>query len=328
MKVLVTGSSGFIGRHVVAELLSRGLDVVGLDVVIPKEKGEGECFVRQDLLDRRGLTKVFAEHLPDAVIHLAARTSMKKVSAGDQRFAVNTDGQLNLMSAIGTVGTVKRAIYTSTKYVFRGGPPVPDREYRPETSYGESKAAMEEMIWENDGGGCEWFIVRPTTIWGPGMGRHYQLFLKMVVTRRYVNLGNVGSLKHMGYVQNVAYQFAEMLSVPMESIGRVFYVGDYEALNLHEWVDAFSDEFGTKRVRRMPLSLARLAGSVGDLIVRCGLKKFPFTNFRVTNLVTDDLCEMEPTRKICGTLPISQVEAVKRTVEWYRSLDEAAGGRR
>ena len=327
MKVLVTGNAGFIGRHVVAGLLANGHEVVGMDLRNPDSPHAGEVCLNGDLLDGAGVLKAFTDQRPEALIHLAAKTSMKTIVPGDRRFAVNIVGQKHLMDAVRECGTVKRAIYTSTKYVFRGPPPAPHRSYRPDTSYGESKAEMEELIWRHDGGGCDWAIVRPTTIWGPGMGTHYRSFLEMVRTGRYVNLGSRGARKDLGYVANVAWQYARLLELPADRIARrVLYVGDYDAWNLHEWADAFRGAFGARKIPTIPMPLARIAGRAGDLLVRCGRRKFPFTSFRLKNLTEDDLCDMAPTQELCGPLPFSREEAVAATVRWY--LDGLEKGER
>jgi nucleoside-diphosphate-sugar epimerase len=318
MKILVTGSAGFIGRHVVKELVGRGHEVIGLDRRTPLEAMAGETVVIADLLDAPGLRGIAAEHRPDAAIHLAAKTSLKRVPPGSDHFAANTVGTTNLIAALRDAGTVRRTLYTSSKYVFRGAAVAPHRTYAPNTSYGESKAAMEELVWEADHGPGEWCLVRPTTIWGPGMGPHYQRFLEMIRRGRYVHLGPGDARKHLGYVGNVASQYARLLEAPAAQVDRkVFYAGDYEPLVLREWTESLRRAMNAPPIRSIPLPLARLAGKAGDLIVSCGARKFPFTTFRLSNLIHDDLCDMEPTRQICGELPVDGESAGRLTAEWF-----------
>ena len=90
MKVLVTGSAGFIGAAVAQRLLARGDTVVGLDnhndYYDPSLKAArlarfadhpGYTHVRLDLADRAGMAECFATHRPERVVHLAAQAGVR-----------------------------------------------------------------------------------------------------------------------------------------------------------------------------------------------------------------------------------------------------------
>lgn len=316
MKILVTGSSGFIGKELLRQL--GGHEVLGLDSREPESMPEGMRHVTCDLLDPENLSRALAGFGPEVVIHLAAKTGLKKVPPGSPHFAVNTTGTANLIDAIRSCGGVRRVLYTSSKYVYRGSPPAPHRKYETNTSYGLSKAEMEELVWETDGAAPEWCILRPTTIWGPGVSPHYRKFFRMVRHGKYVHFGNGLSLKHLGYIENVAFQIRRLAEVPGETMHRrIFYVGDYEALRVGDWAEAFRAAFGAPPIRSAPLWLAHGAAVAGDFLVKCGWRKFPLTSFRFRNLTEDDLCEMEPTRQVCGEAPVALDEAVRRTARWF-----------
>jgi UDP-glucuronate 4-epimerase len=87
--ILVTGAAGFIGFHLAIKLLEAGHNVIGYDNVNDyydpslKEarlailKGRGRfTFYRKDLMDEQALTKVFADHNPRLVVHLAAQAGV------------------------------------------------------------------------------------------------------------------------------------------------------------------------------------------------------------------------------------------------------------
>ena len=94
MRVLVTGSSGFIGQALVRRLKAAGWEVAGLD----KESGATSSYLC-NILDAPRLTEVVREFSPDALVHLAARTDLneKATLAG---YVANIDGVQNLIAAI------------------------------------------------------------------------------------------------------------------------------------------------------------------------------------------------------------------------------------
>src|ERR1700733_9627266 len=134
MKVLVTGSSGFIGQALVRRLKAAGWDVAGLD----KGAGAPSKYLC-DILDAARLTESVREYSPDALVHLAARTDLdeKTTLAG---YAANIDGVQNLIAAVRSTPSIKRVIWTSSQLVCRVGyVPRDDTDYAADTLYGLSK---------------------------------------------------------------------------------------------------------------------------------------------------------------------------------------------
>lgn len=193
------------------------------------------------------------------------------------------------------------------------------REYSPATTYGESKVISEEMVWDADGGSQEWCIVRPTTIWGPGMSTHYQRFLSILRKGFYFHIGTKPVRKDMGYVGNTAYQLMRLLQVDAEEIHqKIFYLADYETVILEEWAEGFRKEFNSGPIWRVPRWAAKLMALGGDLLNLLLRRRFPFTSFRYRNLTEDDCCQIRETEEVCGPLPISRDEAIRRTAKWFK----------
>jgi GlcNAc-P-P-Und epimerase len=321
MKILVTGSSGFIGQNLVSHFEQNGHRLLGVDRKAPISVTPSGGFVECDILDVAKFSPCVADFRPEVIIHLAARTSLKEVPPSSDRYADNTVGTQNVIDAARAAGVVRRIVFTSTKYVHRGDYPAHDRDYNPTTSYGRSKAEMEQMVWEQDGGCAEWCIARPTTVWGPGMGAHYQRFLNMVRKGRYVHIGARKIRKHMAFVGNIVFQFRKLAEAPADFIHRkVFYLADYEPMIIREWVETLRLALDASPIKTIPLPIAKLAATIGDAIVKCGYRKFPFTAFRLRNLTIDDLCDVSLTEKVCGGLPHTTEAAAKATAKWYLAL--------
>jgi len=312
MKVLVTGSSGFIGQALVRRLRLAEHDVVGLD----RTPGAATDYIC-DILDSGRLDDAVTGVSPDAVVHLAARIDLdeKHDLAG---YAANIEGVSNLVAAVQRTPSIKRAVWTSSQLVCRVGyVPRDDTDYAANTLYGQSKALTEQIVRNSDGAGREWCLARPTTVWGPGMSAHYQRFLRMIQRGHYFHVGNGPLLKSYSYIENIAYQYLRLLEAATDSIHqKTFYLADYEPIDLLAWSDAFQRAFGARPIPHMPIAIARMLAYGGDAVTALGIRKFPFNSFRLNNVLTQYQFDLKPTEAVCGPLPFNTEQGVAATAAW------------
>jgi GlcNAc-P-P-Und epimerase len=318
--VLVTGSSGFVGTHLVRALIRQGYDVHGLDIQRPVVSIPDYHFVQCDILNVRELGQVLSDCEPKGVVHLAARTDLDGMNEAD--YAANIEGVHNLLKAVANTPSVERCIYTSSQLVCRVGyVPKNDQEYCPNTIYGKSKVLTEQITRQHDGGGREWCLVRPTTVWGTGMKPHYQRFFRMVRQGRYFHVGYRPLYKSYSYVGNIVYQYQRLLEASVGEIQRrTFYLADYWPISLRAWVDGFQRELGAKPVATIPEPIAKLAAIAGDVAIAIGVKSFPFNSFRLNNILTEYRCALSDVERICGPLPYTMEQGIKETAAWIRTL--------
>ena len=321
-RVLVTGSSGFIGSHLMPALA--GTELLGLDIRLPARSPVGSSFVQCDILDFEQLRRVVEGFRPDLVVHLAARTDLAGPDIG--AYAANIDGTRNMVEAIVAAGTVQRALFTSSQLVCRvGHVPTSDTDHCPPNLYGQSKAESEKIVRAMMPASIAWGLLRPTTIWGEGMSSHYQRFLGMVQRGRYFHIGNGPLFKSYGYVGNAVHEYMRFLTAERSLVDRkTFYIADYEPLSLRAWVDSLARQLGATPPSTIPAAAARAIGLVGDTINFAGMKSFPLNTFRVRNILTEYVFDMTPTRAVCGPLPFSMDEGVINTAKWYRDIQAAA----
>jgi GlcNAc-P-P-Und epimerase len=322
MKVLVTGSAGFIGQALLRTLQAQGWTAAGLDRKADSSPAAPAADFVCDLLDADRLVRYVQEFSPDAIVHLAARTDLdEKTDLGG--YAANIEGVENLVAAIRAVPSVQRAIWTSSQLVCRIGYVArSDTDYNPETLYGQSKVRTEQIVRERDGAGREWCLVRPTTVWGPGMSPHYRRFLHMIRRGYYFHVGREPLWKSYSYIGNIVFQYQRLLEAPVNLIHRkTFYLADYEPLDLLAWCDAFQRAFQSRPIPHVPGFVAKALAGCGDIANAVGLKRFPFNSFRLTNVLTQYRFDTEATRAVCGALPYSTEQGVAETARWLRSLD-------
>lgn len=324
MRILVTGAAGFIGQHLTKNLIAKGHEVIGLDrKEVPAQ--DGLHVMRLDLLDEAATAACMRSMCPEAVLHLAARTDLGEKHDLSQ-YRDNIDAVDSLVSAIQHAPSIRRWVCTSSQLVNQVGRyPKCDTDYSPNTLYGESKVRTEKIVRSRDGGGRVWTIVRPTTIWGPGMNAHYLRFFAMIRDGRYFHVGRGPTLKSYGYVGNTAEQYAAILEAPDHRIhGRTFYMADYEPLAIEGWAEAFRRHLNAPRIRTIAPLVATTVARVGDVIslVR---PSFPFTTFRLRNVLTAYQADVGPLQELCNSLPYTVDRGVDLTVQWLRDEWTKAG---
>lgn len=162
MRVLVTGSKGFVGQWLIRHLQAEGDEAVGLDAEV-------------DITDPPAIAKAITRAVPEAICHLAAQASVG-ASWSDQAatYTVNTVGAVNVLAAAAACDTRPRVLLVSSSEVYGRIRPsdLPVREeapFAPVSPYAASKAAAElagMQAWL--GQGLEVVRARPFNHTGPG----------------------------------------------------------------------------------------------------------------------------------------------------------------
>jgi nucleoside-diphosphate-sugar epimerase len=230
-------------------------------------------------------------------------------------YSVNTTGTENIMKIAQNLPRLKKIIVTSTQLVCVSGyKPRNQFDYCPTTIYGESKVIAEKTVWSNKPG-CDWAIIRPTSIWGPWFDIPYKNFFDMVISGRYFHIGNKSSTKTYGYIGNAAYQIKKiLLSDTSSEDNKVFYIGDYIPVNIEKWANEIADELNSKIIR-IPYCFICFAAILGDLLKKMGIS-FPMTTFRLKNMTTNNIVDLSSTAKIASELPYTREQGIKKTLEW------------
>ncbi len=162
MKVLVTGTAGFIGSHVALRLLERGDEVIGLDnlndyydVNLKKARlarfiaHPGYTHVHADLADRAAMETAFATHRPQRVINLAAQAGVRYAAENPHAYvASNVTGFLHVLEGCRR-HEVEHLVFASTSSVYGADTAMPFSEHQPTehplTLYAATKKANEQM---------------------------------------------------------------------------------------------------------------------------------------------------------------------------------------
>lgn len=153
MKICVTGGAGFIGHHTVRDLIRAGHDVLVIDnLTMGKRENlpDSVPLLTLDVLDKQRLPAAFADFKPEAVLHLAAKVSIR---ASADSFAEDAEqnfiGTVRVLEAAAGTG-VRRLVTASSMAVYADSPdssPINEGwKKEPLSPYGISKLASEQIV--------------------------------------------------------------------------------------------------------------------------------------------------------------------------------------
>lgn len=337
-RILVTGGSGFLGKRIVAELLSDDspFGVDGVRVFDTKDytgvhSGQID-FVSGDI--RNGEMVFEACKGMDLVIHAAAiidwGTQPEQVVLD-----VNVRGTQNVIDACKR-HKIKRLVYTSSlDAVFTGKPliDIDERQPYPEkhhTVYCESKKLGELAVTKAHREGLKTIILRPADIFGEADPYHIDSLIDMAKTGFYVRLGNGKAKCQHVYVGNMAYAHILAVKALLENDeavnGQIYFITDGKASNFFRFFDRIVAGAGYKIFPPnlwLPRGLAYAIGSLSEGMARLisPFKKYnpKFSRFAVTYTCTDYTFSSDKAERALGYYPkYSREQALESTIDYYR----------
>ncbi len=196
MKVLVTGGAGFIGSHIVDQLIAEGHEVAVVDSLWAEGGGKESNlnskarFYRADITDEAALARVFDDVRPDAVSHQAAQHSVAVSTKNPQLDArVNIIGLLNVLSNSARVG-VKKVVFASSGATYGTPTRLPideDTPQRPESPYGITKMVAEHYLryWQ-ESQGLNYTALRYGNVYGPRQDPNGEAGVIAIFAKRFL----------------------------------------------------------------------------------------------------------------------------------------------
>jgi nucleoside-diphosphate-sugar epimerase len=322
-KVLVTGPTGFIGRHLCAQLTQNGYGVRkalrhetgGSDL---PERGGYETSVVGNINEATDWTR--AVNGVDCIVHLAARVHVMREHETDPLAAyrsTNTFATINLARSAAAAG-VRRLVFVSTIKV--NGEITYEKPFRavdvpsPMDAYAISKWEAEQSILRiGRESGLEVVIVRPPLVYGPGVKGNFLRLLQIINRGFPMPLAACQNKRSFVYLDNMVDLLIHCLSQP-EAHGQIFLVSDGKDLSTPELVTriAMAMDQKTRLISLPPAWLkiaAKLIGKPGLFDRLCGSLQ----------LDIDHTC-----KTLKWTPPVSVDEGVRRTTLWYLSQRKPA----
>lgn len=220
MRVLVTGSHGFVGTPLRELLRARGDEVVGMGRS-SRQPYEGETYVTADLTDSGAAERGVAFANPDLVIHLAGDTGRGTSAAHTLR--TNVVGTMHLFDALAKRGRAARVLVVGTgaqygKVPENENPIDEDTEPRAEGAYGWSKCAAESIAFSRHGrDGLDVIAVRPFNHLGPGEPEQFvaSSFARQIVeieagAEPILRVGNLDPVRDLTDVRDLVRGYVDL----------------------------------------------------------------------------------------------------------------------
>jgi GDP-4-dehydro-6-deoxy-D-mannose reductase len=179
MRILVTGASGFVGRHLVERLAARGDQMIGVGTEPTAAPGVAE-WRRADLRSRDELIAAIGDTRPDAVVHLAAQSSSAESFRDPSgTFEVNTLGTWHLLDAVAKAAPRARVLMAGTSEAYgpqpAGSRAGEDTPFHPVSPYALSKAAADYACELAHRQGLD--VIRTRSFGHTGTGQSPRFFL-------------------------------------------------------------------------------------------------------------------------------------------------------
>jgi nucleoside-diphosphate-sugar epimerase len=301
-RVLVTGSSGFIGGRLIEALRRDGVRVVGMRRSAPAAP-DRDCVVA-DLRDRAGLEQACAGI--DAVVHCAghAHAFGREAEAADRHHHdINYLGTRNLVEAAGRAGVRRFVFLSSVKAMGSPGARCVDESWPapPDTAYGRAKRAAEEAVL--DAGrrhGMGVTNLRLAMVYGRGSRGNLERMARAIRAGWFPPLPETGARRSLVHVADVVDAIRSVLA-DARAGGRTWIVADTETYSGAQLYDAVRALLGKGPASwRVPAPLLRAAAAGGDRLARLLGRPLPRGRDAVERLLGSECYRPDAIRRELG----------------------------
>lgn len=326
--LLITGATGFIGRHLIKQAVKNGYRVIAA-----VRKHSNTCYLKEINIPTVILNLENPEHLLsdinnilntygniDALIHNAGITQTLN---NEEYYKINTNLTKNLIDAIMRLeGKIPKFIYVSSIAAVGPGSSISFKKIseddipHPVTHYGKSKLYAENHIRSKED--LPWIIVRPTAVYG----EHEKNFLNVI---KSINNGlelYMGSKKQMISFIHVSDLVSSILRLASDKIsGQIFNLSDGKDYSIVEVNDIIKSALKKKTISVvLPFSMVKVIATIVEFFGRI-TNSSPILNkdklYELTEL--NWLIDNSKIIKEINYIPkIKFATGITQTIDWYK----------
>ena len=318
MKAFVTGGTGFIGSHLVDELLENS-DYSEIKCLIRNDekwlKGKPVTKVKGDLHSVNAIRNALSD--VDVIFHIAAIVMAPTQKEFD--FA-NVDATENLLR-IAEKESVKKIVILSSLAASgpsNGSPKTEEDPMNPVSMYGISKKKMEESVHKIVSGEISVTILRPPAVFGPREDQIYTLF-KMMNNRITPMVGNGFEPKlSLVYVKDLVQAIIKAANQTDAGVNTYFISSDITCWNEIKQIAEIVLGKSTVQIKLKPNWVKKIAGLIETTATFFGT--YPVVNREKANeMILEWTCSYDKARKELNYKPeYTLEEGISRTLNWYK----------
>ncbi|MBI4778182.1 NAD-dependent epimerase/dehydratase family protein [Candidatus Desantisbacteria bacterium] len=319
MKVLITGSTGFIGNHLVRRLAANEHQVRVLVRSllkfddIPVEVVCGDIAMADSLA---GICKGV-----DVVFHLAG--ILGQWGKSEQVYwDINVKGTENILRECLNSG-VKRFIYCSTAGVVgptNGKLMDESYPYNPSNIYEKTKCEAEKMVREfYSKYGLPIVVIRPEFIYGPG-DMHVLGLFRAIKKGIFPIIGGGRSTLHPTYIDDLISGFELGMKID-NAMGNTYFIAGEEVVSVKRLAEAMAKAMGVSLPQiYLPEWVTRAGASILEPVAKVLNIESPLNHAKINFFTQPRGVSILKARKELGYNPqVGLEEGLKKTVEWYQS---------
>jgi len=270
--LLVTGGTGFIGRHLVAALLEQNAKLrvlVRRGSSVPPTWGRRVRLCYGDLEDPESLIPVCQG--VDSLFHAAGFAhawSKSSPQMVDSHWRVNALGTRHLLEAAGRNGVRHFVFLSSVKAMGEGGERCIDEDWPllPQTPYGKAKRAAEQWVIEmGQQYGMQVVNLRLAMVYGPGVGGNLQRMVNGIRAGWFPPLPEVGNRRSMVHVVDVVQAALLAVANPVAN-QRTYIITDGQTYTSREVYDLIYHGVKAKQhAWAVPFGVLRMIAGIADI---------------------------------------------------------------
>lgn len=317
MKILVTGSSGFIGSHLTTRLSAQGHELTGLDLRQPTETYGVHEILQGDVRNIDDVRKALGG--VDAVIHLAA-THFDFGHSPEEYFENNETGMRVLLEGM-REARIKTLVFTSTIAVYGDRTEYSSEQTppHPTSPYGESKLGAEGVIrqWQQEDTARKAMVLRPCAVFGERNVTNMNNLIRQIDSGFFFLFGSGKNIKAIAYVGNLV-RAIELLLNRAEDGFHVFNYSDQPELTVNQIVGIIYDALGKKGTPlHLPLWLGTTMAKPFDLFTAVTGRNVPINTTRVKKLAIPTLIDSDKIRQFGLEQPYSSEQGLRQMVAYH-----------
>jgi len=321
MNILITGGTGFIGRHLISALIGQGFHCTCLvrakNNVHELGKLDNTEIVCGDIVDKRSLRMSMRN--VQVIYHLAGQVGDWGVP-NKTFFDVNVEGTRNLLD-VAREGDVQHFIFCSTPGVQGKGYVCASETlpYNPPHEDESTKAEAEKLLldFSERQTSPRVTIVRPDFVYGPGDLRRLPLY-RAIKHKRFFQIGSGAAFLHPTFVEDVARAFCLLPNNPI-SFGQIYNIAGPRKIRVKEYLKTIAETLHVSLPRvRVPIAVARLLSILFETASRITVRAPFLSSSRVDFLTKDHGSDISKAKAQLGFKPqVDLREGMRRTIEWY-----------